>query len=344
MSFKPKQSGGGGTFEPFNLVVPKKDGNRYARLSLLVDMGIQEREDFVDEQSGEVKPQKACQQVAVFADLVKDVVDYGGTIGMKQYRMLLNKSFKGEVAGVNFYAVPPTDAKGNRIQNKPWGLHPANLLTKIAKAVDMEEVIIDDRNNPASLDIELLLDEPFLCNIEIKSTEAKDKKDADGNPIVYKNVNFKGAAPVPTDDDDQPVAVPELETPARSIQFDTATKEDIVFIRSGLLKQIKKALNYPGSQMEAAVQEFEAERAAAAEQEQNGKSDEDDDTPAPAAKPAASKSADKAAAKAAAKAGAAEPAKAAEKPKAATKAAAKTAAKPVKAAVPADDGDSDVPF
>lgn len=318
MAFKPMKSGGGGSgdFEPGNFVYPK-EGNRYARVSLIVDMGIQEREDFEDEKTGETRPQDPCQQVAVFADLVNDVVDYGGKIGTKQYRMLLNKSFKSEVTGVNFKTTPPKDAKGKLIEGKPWGLHPANLLTKIAKAVGKEEITIEDRNNPASLDISLLLDEPFLCNVEVKKTPAKgDKKDKDGNPIIYTNVNFKGAAPVPLGPDDEPMPVKPLEAKPLCITFDDAKKEDIVFIRAGLLKQIKNALNYAGSQMQKAVEEYEAEKGQG--QDEGGADEGGEEPAAPAPAPA--------------------PAPAAKKT-----AAAKKTTKATKATPPADD-DEDVPF
>ena len=69
-----------------------------ARISLIVDIGTQERPDFEekDKQGNviEVKPQKPAQQVVVFADLVDQVVDYGGDIGEKQYRLMLNKELQ----------------------------------------------------------------------------------------------------------------------------------------------------------------------------------------------------------------------------------------------------------
>lgn len=339
MAFKPEQSGNrGGDFEPFVTVVPKA-GNRYARLSLIVDMGKQEREDFVDEKTGETRPQQPCQQVALFADLVKDVVDYGGEIGEKQYRMLLNKSFKGEVSGVNFTTTAPKDAKGNLIKGKPWGFHPVSMLTKLAKAVDMEEIIYES-DAASSLDIELLLDEPFMLNVEIKETVSKDKKDKDNKPLVYKNVNFKGASPVPED-----VEVPDMDAEAKSITFTNATKEDIVFIRSGLLKQIKKALNYEGSQMQKAIEEFEAEKATAADRQENGPEEKEEasEPETPTLSKAEAKKAAKAAGKPAAETQAPAAPKAEAKP-VASKAAAKTTKAAAKAKPAVDPEDEDCPF
>lgn len=286
MAFKPKQqSGGNGGGGDFVTVAPK-DGSRYARISLIVDLGTQAREDFEDQKTGETKAQKPCQQVVVFADLVNDVVDYGGNIGKAQYRMLLNKTFQGKIEGVNFTTTPPKDGNGNLVQGKPWTFHPANLLTKLANATGNKDICIDDKK-PRSLDIELLLDEPFLCNVEVKKTESKDKKDKDGNAVIYTNVNFKGASPVPPGPNDEPQEVKPLTQPARIVTFDEAKKEDIKFIRPGILKTIKTALNYAGSAMQAAVEAYEADQGGDEAGDEGG--EEEAAAPAPAPKPPAKK-------------------------------------------------------
>jgi hypothetical protein len=300
MAFKPAAKANAPTRdsdEPVNLPVPRA-GNRRARVSLIIDLGTQEREpvyknaagQLVDEDTeGAVRhDQKDCQQVAVFADLVNDRVDYGGDIGEKQYRMLLNKSFAGKLQGINFTVGPPKDAKGKIIEGKPWGFHPQNLLTKLAKAVEMEYVTLDVRGDARSLDISLLLNQPFLANVDVKVTE----KEKDGKTVTYKNVHYKGASPVPLDKNDNPEDVDELDAKPLCITFDNATKEDIMFIRKGIRNQIKLAKNYPGSAMQAAIEAFEA--------------DQGDDAPEPAK--AAPTPAPKPAAKTAAKAKAPAPA------------------------------------
>lgn len=247
-----------------NLPTPRA-GNRRARVSLIVDLGIQARDPIFKNEAGELvdedtegairQEQKDCQQVAVFADLVNDVVDYGGNIGEKQYRLLLNKSFAGKIQGVNFTVGPPKDAKGKIIEGKPWGFHPQNLLTKLAKAVDMEYISQDNRKDKRSLDISLLLNQPFLANVEVKTTE----KERDGKTITYKNVNFKGASPVPLDKNNDPEILDPLEAEPRCVTFDNATVEDVKFIRPSLRNQIKLAKNYSGSAMQAAIEAFEAQ-------------------------------------------------------------------------------------
>ena len=102
-SFKPKNANApstGGDGLPRNFPTPKA-GSRRARVSLIVDLGTQEREPFNAGKPDE-KPQKPCQQVAVFADLVADTVDYGGDIGKAHYRLMLNGSFGGVLKGINF--------------------------------------------------------------------------------------------------------------------------------------------------------------------------------------------------------------------------------------------------
>lgn len=292
MAFKPKNTGGGGggQFEDTSKLPVPKSGNRKARVSLIVDLGEQKREDFEDPNTGELKPQKDCQQVVVFVDLVNDVVDYGGKIGKQQYRMLLNKTFQGVLSGINFALTPPKDAKGNTIMGKPWQLHPANMLTKLAKAVDKEEIIYDDRKNPNSLDISLLLNEPFMCQVEVKETPHKEgKKNADGELIVYRNVNFKGASAVPLDDDDNPIHVAELTQPARCVTFDNATVDDIQFIRPSIIKVIKKANDYEGSQMQEAIEAYEAANAGSSGEEEEEEKPAEKPKAKPAAKPAAPK-------------------------------------------------------
>lgn len=299
MAFKPKSAqreGGSGNFDETRNYPTPRAGSRKARVSLIVDLGEQNREDFEDPNTKELKPQKPCQQVAVFADLVNDVVDYGGSIGEAQYRLLLNKSFQGKVQGINFTTTPPKDAKGNTIQGKPWGLHPANLLTKLAKAVGMPEVAVDDRNNPKSLDISLLLNQPFMAQVEVKITEDKNgKKDKDGNVTEYKNVNFKGAFEVAPEEDDDgnevPAKVAKLRQAPRCITFDTATVDDIQFIRGNLLAMIKQANNYAGSAMQKAIEAFEAQKAAAGDNGNDEQEQEEEQEEAPAQKPVAKKTA-----------------------------------------------------
>ncbi len=298
-------SGGSSTGEPRNYPVPK-NGSRRARVSLIVDIGTQIRGDSyktadgklcnVDTPGAIATPQKDAKQVVVFADLVNDNVDYGGEIGKAPYRLMLNGSFGGILKGINHaVSTPPKDGNGNTIKGGTWTMHPQNLLTKLAKATGMDEVI-------ASGAINRLLNKQFMAQVDVSEKDS-GKVDADGEAIIYRNVNFKGASPVAPvetadeDEDGNPIEVmPEfaqLKVPAKCITFTNAKKDDIKFIRANVLKMIKSATDYVTkdekgndvpSNMKIAIDAYEAERKAAAPAD-----DEEDEKPA--AKPAPAKKA-----------------------------------------------------
>lgn len=245
---KPKSSGVAPNGVAYKYPVPEA-GNQSARISLIVDIGTQEREDFEDPNTGEIKPQKPVQQVVVFADLVDQVVDYGGDIGEKQYRLMLNKNFKGDIQGINFTAVPPRDADGNLIEGKIWTFHPANLLTKLAKATGNEHILGVDQDN--NMDIAALLGAAFYADVEVKENDSGKKNDA-GEPIIYRNVNFKGASKLPLVKG-KPVEVEDLQVKPVIINHNNVTEETLVLIRGKVLEMMKKAKEYEGSNLQKLV-------------------------------------------------------------------------------------------
>lgn len=249
MAFKPETQQNTASFTPRDpsMKFPTPEGgNQPARISLIVDLGIQEREDFIDPNTKEAKPQKPVQQIAVFADLVDNVVDYGGEIGEKQYRLLLNKSFKGDISGINFTAVPPRDADGNLIEGRMWTFHPASLLTKLAKATGQTQIL--GGSEADNMDVEQLLNKGLMIDVEVKET-VSDKKDKSGKPIVYTNVNPKVYATLPKVKG-QPMEIEELMTPPLLISFENVTEETAKFIRADIRRKIMQATNYPGSRMQ----------------------------------------------------------------------------------------------
>lgn len=300
MGFKPRRtSSGNSTPREFKELPVPKDGGRPARVSLIVDLGKQERDPFVDPKTKEERPQKPCQQVAIFADLVNDKVDYGGDIGVQQYRLDLGGTFAGKVRGINFQAVPVKDADGNPVKDakgkQKWALPGASLITKLCKAVGRPEIALDE-GKKESLDISLLLGLPFIATVEVKET----KKEVDGQERVYKNVNYRGASPIPSmpvlDEDgeptgeEKPMAVAKLAQTPRCITFENATKEDIQYIRYNLRKLIKTALDYPGSAMQKAIEAWEAENLNR-EGDSSDEGEEETPAPAPAPRPPAKKAA-----------------------------------------------------
>ena len=254
--------------DSYNFVTPK-EGQRRARVSLIVDLGEQERKDLYEvdgkidpkataETEGVViKKQKPAQQVAVYVDLVNDIVDYGGDIGKAQYRHCLNKVFKNELEGINFTKGPVMLPNG-KDSGKPWRFHVNSVLSKLSVAVN-------EPNVPESGNIAKLIGKQLLIDIQIKSTDS-GKEDKDGNPIVYKNVSYKSlskAAPIfETDDDGNETEVlPEfaaLKVEPLVVTFTNATPETVKHLRANVIKKIKLAKNYAGSNMQKAIEAMEA--------------------------------------------------------------------------------------
>ncbi|AGR89524.1 hypothetical protein X832_gp054 [Pseudomonas phage PAK_P5] len=256
MALRPKSTGNTGTPREFVNLPEPTPGNHEARVSLIVYLGEQNREDFVDE-NGESKAQKPVDQVAVFADLVEEVVDYGGDIGEQQYRLMLNKSFRGEVSGITLQATPPRDGEGRIVEGGIWTYHPNSPLTKLAKAMQpgAATAILDGTD----LDIEPLLNQPFMCTVNVKKTPAKnDKKDKDGNPLVYTNVSFGGATQVPAKM--MRAGVAELRQKPLLIDFDNVTIETARLLRRDVIRKIQQANNLAGTRMEAVLRELAKER------------------------------------------------------------------------------------
>ena len=242
MSFKPKNknnnSKGGSKRDPNFKYPTPKSGARPARISLIVHLGTQERDDFEDPKTGEKRALDPIDQLALFADLTNDVVDYGGEIGKNPYRLMLNSSFKGKVSGTTFGAVPPQSEDGL------WTFHPNSLLTKLARATDTEEIVKEEEHN---MDVELLLGKPFMAEVVVEDRESKTATDDDGNPIVFTNVRFRGSSSVPDIDGFE---VPELEIEPMIITMDNVTKETVKFIRADVLRTMQKSVDYKGSALD----------------------------------------------------------------------------------------------
>jgi hypothetical protein len=274
MAFKPASNNQQSA--PMNPNIPKlnwgelnkgvKGGSRPARVSLIVDLGTQEREpstkDYNPNDPKQVEaiakgswvenvggkdilhtPRKPVQQVAVLADLLNDVVDYGGAIGKQPYRLLLNPSFKGDVKGVDLAGCYSYDENGKRLEDKAYTFHAQSLLTKIAKATQTFNII---DGGPDNMDVSLLAGKAFMAQVAVNTSGEN----------TY--VNYKGCSEVPLIEDEDgneaPLKVKPLSNEARIITFDSVTEEDVKWLRGDLVKKIKQALNYQGSKMQAVLE------------------------------------------------------------------------------------------
>lgn len=208
-----------------------RTGPRQARVSLIIDLGTHDREASEEDiKKGVTK--KPCKQVAIFVDLVKDVVDYGNGIGEKQYRHLLNGYLpnKGGLKGINLVQTP---LNADRTE---WGWHPNSVMTKLAVAGGVTE----RRDVSALLNMGLRV---FIV----------EKPSADGSKMY---TNIQGYLP-PNQDDDTglPETIAELmETPV-IVTFETATAEQVKHLRRDIVRKITLAHNYQGSQIQKALEE-----------------------------------------------------------------------------------------
>ena len=187
--------------------------------------------------NAQVRQPKDRQEIAVFADLVGNIVDYGDEIGKKPFRVMLNKSWKGEIRGLGLTVVPPQS--GN-----VWTFAASSMLTELAK-VTRQNTITDGSVKNDLNNIGLILGKSLM--VDIAKVEDGDK--------VY--VNVKGISSVPS-------ALAKmidysLVNPV-GISFDDVTVESLkaAGIRGNVIKKIKQANNYQGSKMQKAIEEYEA--------------------------------------------------------------------------------------
>lgn len=281
MSFKPA----GTTDAPINTNnAPSVDynainsqvrgGSRPARISLIVDLGIQKRDPFTEAyQEGLPKhvkalaeqgaiilddgnisiPQKDQPQIAVFADLTSDVVDYGGDLGKQPYRLSLNGSDFGAMRGIGFSGSYSFDKNGQIQKDKGFTFHAMSPLTKLAKATKQLQIIAG--SGVDNMDVAQLLDKPFMAQVD-KTIKVKD----DGTEAVY--LNYKGCSEVPmvpsdpSDPDSEEImmTVKPLVAPPTVITFDNVTEDLRKWIRGDVAKKIKQAVNYSGSKMQAVLE------------------------------------------------------------------------------------------
>ncbi len=187
--------------------------------------------------NGKLYQPKERQEVAIFADLVDSVVDYGEDIGKKPYRILINKSFKGDIRGISTKPVPPQS--GN-----VWTFAGNSTLTKLANATK-QKTIIDGTVASELNDIGLLLGKSIMADIE---------KNVNGEKVY---INLKGVGSVPTKI--EKTVDYSLVEPV-GVSFDSVTADilEVANLRGNVFKKIKAATNYKGSKMEAAILEYEA--------------------------------------------------------------------------------------
>ncbi len=259
-------------------IVPE-DGLQAVQVGLLVDLGNHKKyPKFAKDSNGKREqdddgndkilwPKEGKdleQKVACYIDLLDQTHDYGGDIGVKNIRLPLHPVNRGMSEGLNFTTVAPRDPDGNYIKGRPWLLASTSNFYKIAGVVKYEsgEKVSDvifkaDYKNAKLNNIAELLGKPFMFNVEVKKTEK------DGNTYV----NTKLKSPVPLMKGMKPEAA---LIQAVSVNFDDddllEVKEELGgvskydLLRLSDKRKIVLAEDYPGSNMQKAIQEREDEK------------------------------------------------------------------------------------
>ncbi|MGB4896909.1 MAG: hypothetical protein WBP57_00625 [Ignavibacteria bacterium] len=132
--------------------------------------------------NAQVRQPKDRQEVAVFADLVGNVIDYGGEIGQKPYRALLNKTWKGEIRGLGLAVVPPQKQGG------VWTFAPNSMLTELAK-VTRQNTITDGTVKNDLNNIGLILGKSLM--VDVVKTEDGDKIYVNVKGISFDDVSVE---------------------------------------------------------------------------------------------------------------------------------------------------------
>lgn len=207
--------------------------------------------------------EREYQELAIFADLTENPVDYGGDIGTKAFRVMINRRWMGDIKGFQLKKSAPTTKDG------VWNVKGNTKLAELATATGCKHLLEVDLEDA---DWSEMLGQGLNIGIE-KS----------GDDLQYLEV---GTCVGLKKRKGQLEEVDELEQDPILITFDDCTVEDLeaAHIRSDVIKKIKSATDYAGSQIEKAIKEYEkrlkaklaAKKEAAEGDDEDGDADEDE--------------------------------------------------------------------
>ena len=232
---------------------------KYAKTIQLEEDGtwevVDESPEFIIE-ANEYGGEREYQELAMFADLTENPVDYGEDIGTKAFRVMLNRRWMGEVNGFQLKKSKPAQKDG------VWTIKGNTKLAELVSATGHKDLLECDLEDA---DWSEMLGEAFNITIE--------KSGDDGQYLnIGKCVALKKKKGVLED-------VEDLEQDAILLTFDDVTVEELelAHIRGDIIKKIKKASDYKGSQMQKAIEEFEARQKAKAKPAPKDSDDADED-------------------------------------------------------------------
>lgn len=209
---------------------------------------------------------KLYQEIAIFADCTEMEVDYGEEIGVKPYRVMLNRSFKGEITGFQLKKVPPNEKGGI------WTIKGNTKLAELATATGHKDLLNVDLDDA---DWSEMLGEGF--NLQLTRSGDKEQYINVGKCVSLKKKKNKATGKMEVED------VEELSEEPVAITFDNATVEllEKAKPRYDVIKKIKTATDYEGSAMQEAVEAYEelmkAKFKNSKSEESEDEDDEDDD-------------------------------------------------------------------
>lgn len=246
------------------------DVGKYTKTIQLEEDGtwevVDESPEYIIE-ANEYGGEREYQELAMFADLTENPVDYGAEIGTKAFRTMLNRRWMGEVNGFQLKKSKPAQKDG------VWTIKGNTKLAELASATGHKDLLECDLEDA---DWSEMLGEAFNITIEKSGDEGQYLN-------IGKCVALKKKKGVLEE-------VEDLEQEAILITFDDVTVEELekAHIRGDIIKKIKKASDYKGSQMQKAIEEFEARQKAKAKDSKGSDSDadadEDDEDEKPARK------------------------------------------------------------
>lgn len=182
------------------------------------------------------------QELAIMADLTELEVDYGGDIGIKPYRVLLNKFFKGNINGFQLKKSPPEKDGG------VWTVKSNTKLAEIATATGLKSLLQVDLEEA---DWAELLGQAM--NVSLTKSGDKEQYVNVGKCVALKKKKNRKTGEMEVEE------VEELAEEPLLITFDDVTVDILkkAHLRYDIIQKIKSASDYKGSQMQEALEEYE---------------------------------------------------------------------------------------
>jgi hypothetical protein len=190
---------------------------------------------------------KDREEIIYAVDLVDTRVQYKEDDDKTlQFRVWLNQLdfMTREMKGFSTKFAPP------KKKGAAWTFAPASMHTKLAEATGNKGVI--DPSHADFGDLSLFLNKP----VGVQTTQ----KESSSNGKDY--INLKTSTPTRLPKKVLDLGVTELDCTPEAIGFEDATVEQLknVMPNKKVLDKIKSAVNYEGSQMQKAIEEYEASR------------------------------------------------------------------------------------